>query len=170
MQGHLPVDTCLDRCTIFVWLAPQQNQQLVKDHGSTHFPSTCQSPCHLSIKGLSVLDHYIYPFITTRPCWLFRISKQTPFLSNMSSSYIPKSKYYVDKVINISRKAIKKYAQDMQLNPFHTFVRKLFLFFYWGKLTETLQWNMATNWSNVFNENLSIQSESFLAVSSYSAS
>ena len=161
MQGHLPVDTCLDRCTIFVWLAPQQNQQLVKDHGSTHFPSTCQSPCHLSIKGLSVLDHYIYPFITSRPCWLFGVSKQTPFLSNMSSSYIPKSKYYVDKVINISRKAIKKkYAQDMHLNPFHTFVRKLFLFFYWGKLTETLQWNMATNWSNVFNENLSIQSES----------
>lgn len=44
MQSHLPVDTCLDRCTIFFWLAPQQNQQLVQDHGGTHLPSTANHP------------------------------------------------------------------------------------------------------------------------------
>lgn len=139
MQGHLPVDTCLDRCTIFVWLAPQQNQQLVKDHGSTHFPSTCQSPCHLSIKGLSVLDHYIYPFITSRPCWLFWVSKQTPFLSNMSSSYIPKSKYYVDKVINISRKAIKKICTRHAIKSISHFCQKIVSFF----LLRQTHWNTA---------------------------
>lgn len=47
----------------------------------------------------------------------------------MSSSYIPKSKYYVDKVINISRKAIKKICTRHAIKSIFTLLSENCFFF-----------------------------------------